>query len=229
MMALNKVTLVAQASFGDVNNGKGGPAVAKLIPAEARGVMAVAAFCALAADANIDGAIRDAAHNLAAAQSADAVRQAETFIAFSLPAFDAQAISALLARTPPDLEAAAAAAVQAHLSKLGRGGATWVGDGMQSVASASAGLDHEICPFCTQDLAGSPVLRHYQAYFSAAYDELKRAVAQQIEALNDTHGGLAALTCPATCPRVADPAGITHMFISALTRADRDRTFVMRR
>lgn len=169
-------------------------ALSDAIPAEARGVMTVDAFCALAADANIDGAIREAERNLAAAQSADAVRQAKTFIAFSLPAFDTQTISALLARTLPDLEAAAAAAVQAHLAKLGHEGATWVGDGMQSVAGASAGLDHEICPFCAQDLAGSPLLRHYQAYFSAAYDGLKRDVAQQIQALNDTHGELAALT-----------------------------------
>lgn len=164
------------------------------IPAEARGAMAIDAFCALPAGAYIDAAIQEAEHNLAAAQSADAVRQAATFIPFSLPAFDTQVINALLARTLPDLQAAAAAGVQAHLAKLGREGATWVGDGMQSVAGVSAGLDHEICPFCAQDLNGSPLLRHYQAYFSAAYDALKRDVMQQLQALNQTHGDLAALT-----------------------------------
>ncbi|HEY5804840.1 MAG TPA: AAA family ATPase [Lysobacter sp.] len=169
-------------------------ALSDAIPAEARGAMAVDAFCALAAGGDIDGAIQEAERNLAAAQSADAVRQAAPFIALSLPAFDIQAINALLARTLPDLEAAAAAGVQAHLAKLGREGATWVDDGMQSVTGVSAGLDHEICPFCAQDLAGSPLLRHYQAYFSAAYDGLKSDVAQQIQALNNTHGGLAALT-----------------------------------
>lgn len=164
------------------------------IPAEARGAITVDAFCALEANANIDGAIREAERNLAAAQSADAVRQAEPFIAFSLPTFNTQAISTLLAQTLPDLEAAAAAAVQTHLAKLGREGASWVDDGMQSVARASAGLKNEICPFCAQDLAGSPLLRHYQAYFSAAYEALKRDIAQQIQALNDTHGAPAALT-----------------------------------
>jgi wobble nucleotide-excising tRNase len=169
-------------------------ALSDAIPAEARGAMEVDPFCALAAEADIDGAVQEADRNLAAAQSADAVRQAATFIAFSLPAFDIQTINALLSRTLPDLEAAAAAGVQAHLAKLGREGAAWVGDGMQSIAGASAGLDHEICPFCAQDLAGSPLLRHYQAYFSAAYDGLKRDVAQQIQALHNDHGGLAALT-----------------------------------
>lgn len=169
-------------------------ALSDAIPAEARGAMAVDAFCALPALADIDGAIQEAERNLAAAQSADAVRQAATFVPLSLPTFDIQAVNELLARTLPDLEAAAADGVQAHLAKLGREGATWVGDGMRSVAGASAGLDHEICPFCAQDLAGSPLLRHYQAYFSAAYDSLKREVAQQLQALDDTHGGLAALT-----------------------------------
>lgn len=159
------------------------------IPVEARGALSVDMFCALPAEVNIDGLIQEAERNLTAAQSADAVQQAATFIPFSLPAFDVQAINELLARTLPDLEATAAAGVQTHLAKLGREGATWVGDGMQRVA----GGDHENCPFCAQDLTGSPLLRHYQVYFSAAYDGLKRDVAQQIEMLNNTHGGHAAL------------------------------------
>lgn len=169
-------------------------ALGDAIPAEARGALAVDAFCALLARADIDVAIQDAERDLAAASSADAVRQAATFIGLGLPGFDIQAINALLARTLPDLEAVAAVGVQAHLAKLGRAGATWVSDGMQSIASASAGLDHEICPFCAQDLANSPLLRHYRAYFSEAYDGLKRDVAQQIQALNNTHGAPAALT-----------------------------------
>lgn len=168
-------------------------ALSDAIPVQARGDMAVDAFCALVADADINGTIEDAERNLAAAQSAGLVRQAATFSAFNLPAFDTEAVSALLARTLPDLEAAAAAAVQEHLARLGRDGAAWIDDGMQCVAPVSAGLDHEICPFCAQDLASSPLLRHYQAYFSEAYDGLKRDVTQQINALDDIHGGLAAL------------------------------------
>ena len=169
-------------------------ALGDAIPAEARGAMAVDAFCALPARADIEVAIQDAERNLAAARSADAVRQAATFIAFSLPGFDIEAINALLARRLPDLEAEAADGVQAHLVKLGRAGATWVSDGIQSIDGTSAGLDHEICPFCAQDLTNSPLLRHYRAYFSAGYDGLKRVVAQQIHVLNNTHGAPAALT-----------------------------------
>lgn len=164
------------------------------VPVEARGAMTVDAFCALAAEANINDLIQEAERNLAAAQAADAIRQASTFTALSLPAFNPQAINELLARTLPDLETTAAAGVQAHLTKLGRDGAAWVDDGMQSIADASVDADHDICPFCAQDLASSPLLRHYQAYFSEAYDGLKRDVAQQILILNNTHGGAAALT-----------------------------------
>ena len=167
--------------------------LSEAIPADVRGAMAIDAFCALPAKGDIDAAIQDAERNLAAGQSADAVHQAATFNPFSLPAFDIQAINAVLARTLPDLEAAVAAGVQAHLAKLGRGGVTWVGEGMQSIAGVSANLNHEICPFCAQDLAGSPLLRHYQAYFSEVYNALKRNVAQQIQALNTIHGGNSAL------------------------------------
>lgn len=178
------------------------------IPAAARGSLSVDAFCGLPARADIDGAVREAERHLAAAQSADAVRQAGAFATLNLPTFEREAIDALLARTLPDLEAAAAANVQAHLAKLGREAASWVGDGMQRVVGASAGHDNEICPFCAQDLAGSPILRHYQAYFSAAYDGLKRDVAQYIQGLNTIHGGPAALA-----------------FERSVREAERSRTF----
>lgn len=169
-------------------------ALGDAIPVEARGNMAVDEFCALPARDDIDVTIQDGERDLAAARSADAVRQAATFIALSLPSFDIPAINALLARTLPDLEAEAAHRVQAHLVKLGGAGATWVSDGMQSIAAASTDVDHEICPFCAQDLANSPLLRHYRAYFSEAYDQLKRDVEQQVRELNSTHGAPAALT-----------------------------------
>lgn len=168
-------------------------ALADAIPVDARGAIAVDAFCALPEVADIDGAIDEAERNLAAAQSADAIQRAAPFIALSLPSFDVQAIDALLARTLPELESAAADAVQAHLAKLGHEGAAWISSGMQSIAIASAGLDREVCPFCAQDLAGSPVLRHYQAYFSAGYTELKRDIAEQLQVMNNIHGALASL------------------------------------
>lgn len=60
-------------------------------------------FCALPADPDIEVSIATAERNLAAARSADAIRQQATFMPIVLPTFDLDAIGALLARTLPDL------------------------------------------------------------------------------------------------------------------------------
>ena len=159
------------------------------IPAAVRGSFSVDAFCALPERSNIDTAIQEAERNLAAARSADAVRQQAGFNSISLPAFGTDAITALLQRGLPELDASAAARVQAHLSSLGTEGETWVADGMKRLAPAAAAAGHEICPFCAQDLRGSPILVHYRAYFSAAYDMLKQAIARETATLSATRSG----------------------------------------
>ena len=178
------------------------------IPPEARGTMSADEFCSLAARADIDADIQQAERNLAAANAADSVRLAAPFDPLTLPDFDTVAVNALLGRTLQDLDAAAAAHVQAHLNTLGRNGAAWVGDGMHAIAGVSAAKDHEICPFCAQDLAGSPLLAHYRAYFSATYEELKRDIEHQVRELPITHGGAAAL-----------------VFERGVSEAERRRTF----
>ncbi len=46
-----------------------------------------------------------------------------------------------------------------------------------------------VCPFCAQDLPGSELIAHYRAYFSDAYDQLKRSVIEAIAANTRIHGG----------------------------------------
>ncbi|MBS0987005.1 AAA family ATPase [Acetobacter thailandicus] len=99
------------------------------------------------------------------------------------------AMGALLARTLPDLEADAAAQVRDHLRRLGKGGEGWVGDGMTRIAGASEGRDHEVCPFCAQNLDASPLIAHYQAYFGQAYDGLKSSITEAGQGIHITHGG----------------------------------------
>jgi wobble nucleotide-excising tRNase len=159
------------------------------IPAAARGALTVEAFCALVEDPAIDAKIQEAERNLAAGQSADAIRQRATFAPLTLPAFDPAAIDALLASHLPDLEADAAARVREHLRSLGRGGEAWVGEGMPRIATASEGQAKEVCPFCAQDLGASPLIRHYQAYFSEAYEALKAAIKETGLGVAATHGG----------------------------------------
>lgn len=159
------------------------------IPANARGPYKVDAFCALESDDDIDTKIQDAERRLAAARSADAIRQRPGFEDFVLPDFDIDAIDAVLGRGLPGLEAEAGERVRAHLGKLGRGGETWISEGMPRIESVSAAADTEICPFCAQDLGGSQLIGHYRAYFSQAYEDLKAAVRQTGISVRDTHGG----------------------------------------
>lgn len=159
------------------------------IPAATRGALTVDAFCALAADPAIDAKLETAQRNLSAARSADAIRSRSAFMALSLPAFDSDALTALLARGLHALEADAAARVRAHLRRLGKGGEAWIGEGMGRIAGVSEDQPGEICPFCAQDLAASPLIRHYQAYFSDAYGELRSAINETGKGIATTHGG----------------------------------------
>ncbi|WP_315765650.1 AAA family ATPase [Bradyrhizobium sp. SZCCHNS2005] len=159
------------------------------IPAAARGALDVETFCALAADPDIEGKITDAERNLAAARSADAIGRQPEFVALSLPAFDRAALNAVLRRNLAALEADAARRVTTHLQSLGRDGEAWVSDGMSRIEGASEGHGHEVCPFCAQNLAGSSLIQHYQAYFSEAYRELKSALQAVEQAASANHGG----------------------------------------
>lgn len=152
------------------------------IPAAARGTLTVDAFCALKPVANLDAALQAAERSLAAAKSAEAVRQQPAFAAVGLPAFDLAAIGALLQRDLPELDADAAAGVQRHFAGIGRGAETWVAEGMPRIAA-------DQCPFCAQDLHGSSLIAHYRAYFSEGYAGLKKAISDQIAATTAAHAG----------------------------------------
>ena len=161
---------------------------AAAIPTAERDRLSVDDFCALPARPDIDTAIEATERNLAAARERDPVRTTALFDALSLPAFDIVAIDRILGEDLPSLDVAAAAQVQVHLDGLGPGGETWVGEGMLRVRQPAAGTRRVNCPFCAQDLTGSPVINHYRAYFSAAYADLKRRVSEALADINHTHG-----------------------------------------
>jgi wobble nucleotide-excising tRNase len=160
---------------------------ASLIPAADRGAFSVDDFCALTPRGDIDEAIRAADRDLAATQEQGPVRTTAAFDALTLPDFDIDAIERVLRQDLPALDAAAAARVQAHLVGIGRGAEAWVADGMRLVSRTVAGDAVGACPFCAQDLAGSAVIAHYQAYFSDAYATLKRNVAEALNTINRAH------------------------------------------
>lgn len=164
-------------------------AKASAIPAVDRGPFSVDDFCALPARDDIDVAIQEAERNLAAAREQDAVRTAPPFESLNVPAFDLAAIESTLQQDLPALDAVTLARVQSHLAGLGQGGEPWVADGIRRIPQGPGSAATRTCPFCAQDLQGSPVIQHYRAYFSDAYAALKRTVADTLGVINRTHGG----------------------------------------
>lgn len=158
------------------------------VPAAQRGGLSVDAFCALAGDADIDIKIEAAHRSLTAAQAADAIRQRQDFQPLALPTFDIAAIREVLGRTLPDLQAEAGARVREHLRSLGRGGEVWVSEGMARLRKRPP-EDEPACPFCAQDLAGSPLIAHYEAFFSEAYQRLKADITETGTGVRDAHAG----------------------------------------
>lgn len=157
------------------------------IPAAQRAGMTVDAFCALPADDDIDARVQEAERNLAAAQAADAIRLRDTFLPLSLPNFDLAAVGDVLGRTLPDVQAETAARMREHLRRLGRGGEAWIGEGVSRIAGDGQGAN--TCPFCAQDLAGSPLIRHYEVYFSDAYNGLKSIIIETGQGIAAAHSG----------------------------------------
>ena len=155
---------------------------ANAIPVAARYGLSVDQFCALQARADIEKAITAAERELTAAREADAVQRRPDFVSIRLPEFDLTSIESLLSTQLLDLEAAAAKRVQEHLAGIGERGENWVGEGMGRIRG-------EHCPFCAQSLRGSSLIEHYQAYFSAAYGELRTNIDDAIRSLKTTHRG----------------------------------------
>jgi wobble nucleotide-excising tRNase len=158
------------------------------IPARVRGSLSIDAFCALAQVPDLPHVIEEAERRLAAARDAGRVAEMPAFLPLSLPKIDLDALRALLAKGLPELDASALARVQDHLSRLGRGGETWVGHGMEFADQLSS-QGHRECPFCAQDLRSSPVLGHYRAYFGHAYNGLKREITEAAHAFRADQTG----------------------------------------
>jgi wobble nucleotide-excising tRNase len=158
---------------------------AAAIPRTIMGTLSVDEFCQLPALEEIEGQIQQAERSFAAAQEQDSVRSTPGFDPFVLPTFDIAAITRTLERDIPTLDEAAAARVQTHFRELGREGESWVADGMQRIVHTDTGND--ICPFCTQDLAQSTIIRHYRAYFGQEYAELKQLISEALTEMNQLH------------------------------------------
>ena len=180
---------------------------AAAVPDSVREGLSVEDFCSLSELPGVDAEIEATERALAAARDQDAVRTTSLFEALGLPAFEAEAIDRVLQRDLPDLAATAEAQVRSHVARLGAGGEQWVSDGMQRVQRAD---DESTCPFCDQNLTGSPMIAHYRAYFSAAYRDLKQEITDALDSVRRAHAG----DVPAGFERAVRVAGERRVFWS---------------
>lgn len=162
------------------------------IPANERGALSVDDFCALPRNPNVDLEIQAAEQNLAASRQQDPIRNTPNLPLLQLPEIDLTAIEAVLGSGLPDLDAAAAERVQAHLQNIGDGSERWVAEGMarQNEVTVAGGTT---CVFCAQDLSGSPVIAHYRAFFGEAYRVHQDGIRNASSSFNQIHSEGAAL------------------------------------
>lgn len=144
-------------------------------------------FCALNANPQIEKEIQEAKHALAAARQQIPVRDTPGFPILSLPEFQLDAIEQILSEDLPTLDAVAAARVQQHIATLNSGGEKWLSEGMDRLSDSKTDTSFGVCPFCAQDLTGSPVIAHYRGYFSEAYAGLKRRIEEALCKIEGTH------------------------------------------
>lgn len=158
------------------------------IPAARRGPLNVEQFCALQPVNDLPRLIEEAEKRLAAARDAGRIAGTETFGRLVLPRIDLGTVTELLEAGLPDLDAEALRLVQNHLGRLGRGGETWVGQGLNLIQHNPANGADE-CPFCAQDLSGSPLLAHYRGYFSEAYNAFRQRIVTTARDFRIAQGG----------------------------------------
>ncbi|HDL49546.1 MAG TPA: hypothetical protein ENH33_06275, partial [Actinobacteria bacterium] len=183
---------------------------AQAIPDADRGGLSVDDFCALEARPEMEREIQETERALAAARAQEPVRNTLPFETLTLPAFDLDAIDHILGEDLPALDAAAAARVREHVATLGAGGEQWIGEGMRFAPPPEFRTSAVTCPFCAQDLGGSPVIAHYRAYFSEAYAGLKHRIDETLARVQRTHGG----DVPARFERTVRVAGERRQFWS---------------
>ncbi|MDY0296450.1 MAG: AAA family ATPase [Acidobacteriota bacterium] len=161
----------------------------RAIPEAERQGLSVDEFCSLEERPQIEHEIRETERALAAAKEQEPIRTTPHFEGLSIPPFDLNALEAILTEDLPALDTSAAERVLQHIATLGTGGEQWLSEGMRRLPEPGSTTSEPICPFCAQDLCGSSIIDHYQAYFSATYAGLKQKITDAIKGFERTHSG----------------------------------------
>ncbi len=105
-----------------------------------------------------------------AAKSAQQLGARQAPAPLTLLQFDTQGAFSLLSKTLADVEQRAEAEVKAHLASHAHSGIeAWLNGGQAYVTG-------DDCPFCGQAIGGLGLIKAYQSYFNAAYEDLRADV-----------------------------------------------------
>ena len=152
------------------------------------GNLSVNEFCGLEKLNEIERLIEEKEREIDAAKQSAQIQKESDFDIPKLPQFDLKSIQYVLGLELRDLGQEAEKRVKAHFSKLEEGGEAWVSAGMAKIEKIFSDKDQKICPFCAQDLKGSTIISHYQAYFSAEYKNLQESILGEIQKVNSDYG-----------------------------------------
>src|SRR5579862_7697390 len=144
--------------------------------------ISVEEFSALQADPEIDGKIEAKQRELESVRQAAQLNARTGFNPISIPGLSAN-FEGILGSTLEGLTADATERVLAQIAAHGMQtrGEAWLAEGFGYIRD-----NH--CPFCEQPVAGSELVAAYNAYFSAAYRQLKQRVADARSQVGNVFG-----------------------------------------
>lgn len=133
-----------------------------------KGGMKIDKFIALLMIPDIDDQIAAQEKVIDALKSAADIAKKSALAKITLPAVPDLTV---LGTEIADVSAAAEELVAEHIkTRLDKAGEQWIGKGYEYLA------DHEECPFCNQNVAGSNLISAYQAHFNETYANLKNEI-----------------------------------------------------
>ncbi len=140
----------------------------------------VETFLTLTDDPEIDAKITANQKDLEAVRQADLIRAHSALTPLTFPDMP-DGVEALLSTTVAGLAADAERRVAAQIEAHGMHSEAWLSEGRGYIRNHA-------CPFCGQSLNGVTLIVAYNAYFTEAYDALRRQIAQLRNAIATAFG-----------------------------------------
>jgi wobble nucleotide-excising tRNase len=140
------------------------------IQSKIEGDLSLEKFIALKNEANLLDEIKKTHEEIAALHEKENIIHYRSLQVMELPAFDIAGLVAVLQQSISTVSQEAVNKLKTHVeSCMDAQGESWIRTGLDYVKGNT-------CPFCGQSLDASDLAKHYEAYFSEAYKNLKVSI-----------------------------------------------------